>query len=61
MLCAADPRTADEGGMNGAIRTAMLVPSVGLIPLSIWILSPFRRLVPARATAHPARASGSSR
>jgi len=47
--------------MNGAIRTAMLVPSVGLIPLSVWILSPFRRLVPARATAHPARASGSSR
>ena len=39
----------------------MLVPSVGLIPLSIMILSPFRRLVPVRATAHLARASGSGR
>ena len=39
----------------------MLVPSVGLIPLSVMVLSPFRRLVPVRATADPARASGSSR
>ena len=39
----------------------MLVPSVGLIPLSIMILSPFRRLVPVRAMAHPSRASGSGR
>ena len=39
----------------------MLTPWLGSISLSIAILGPFRRPVPARATAHPARASGSGR
>ncbi len=39
----------------------MLVPSVGLLPLIVIVLSPFRRLVPVRATDDPARASGSGR
>jgi len=47
--------------MNGAIETSAAVPSMGRIPLTHEDSRPFRRLVPARATAHPARASGSSR
>ena len=39
----------------------MLVPWLGPISLGIAVLGPFRRPVPARATAHPARASGSGR
>ena len=61
VLCAGDPRPADDPGMNGAIRTGKLAPSVGPISLSTPVRGPFRRPVPARATAHPARASGSGR
>jgi hypothetical protein len=39
----------------------MFVPSLGPISLSSGALRPFRRPVPVRATAHPARASGSGR
>jgi hypothetical protein len=37
--------------MNGVLRTAVLVPLPGLIPLGIALLSPFIRLAPVSAVA----------
>jgi hypothetical protein len=47
--------------MNGVIRTAMLVPALGLPPLGLAILTSVRRLVPAAALAHPGRPTGTGR
>lgn len=49
--------------MNGALRTATLVPLTGLLPLGLAILASFMRFVPvlARVGEGPGRATGMGR
>lgn len=51
-LCAVGASGTDEGDMNDVLRTAVLVPLMGLPPLGLAVLSLVLRSAPAVVPVH---------